>query len=318
MVTSRFVVKLNDFGLFSFRKDDPDPQISLYNKLWKAPESLRNPNIFSPESDIYSFGIILHEIAVRKGPFAIKLIDDKILFDELQKIIDQVIAGPNIDNQYRRPDTNVTELNDDIIDMMTMCWHEDPLQRPTIDSFRVKLKNCRKFRPPPEKLMENMVKMMEVYQDQLEDLVDKRTQQLDEEKKKTETLLYQMLPESVARQLICGQTVIPETFENVTIFFSDIVGFTKLSKSSTPMEIVTFLNDLYCLFDSIVSQYKVYKVETIGDAYMVVSGLPLPYDQHCSEIASMALEMLEAIKTFQIRHRQDEHLKLRIGLHTGP
>ncbi|KAH7641403.1 guanylate cyclase-like protein 2 [Dermatophagoides farinae] len=318
LVTCRFVVKLNDFGLFSFRKEEPDAQIALYNKLWRPPETLRNPDVIGPEGDLYSFAVIVHEIAIRKGPFAIKLINDEILFEELQKIVDEVKAGPTSDGRIRRPDTTITDLHDDTIELMNLCWSEDPKTRPTIDALRIMVKNAQKFRPPPENLVENMVKMMEVYQNQLEDLVHKRTQQLDEEKRKTETLLYQMLPESVARQLITGETVIPETYETVTIFFSDIVGFTKLSATSTPMEIVTFLNDLYCLFDSIVSHYNVYKVETIGDAYMVVSGLPIRYEHHYTEIASMALEILEAIKTFQIRHRQNQYLQLRIGIHTGP
>lgn len=111
-----------------------------------------------------------------------------------------------------------------------------------------------------------------------------------------------MLPPFIADELKNGHHVKPEAYESVTIFFSDIVGFTALSAQSSPMEVVDFLNDIYTCFDAIIENYGVYKVETIGDAYMVASGLPIRNGQeHAREISRMALSLREAMSTYKVR-----------------
>ncbi|ELU06421.1 hypothetical protein CAPTEDRAFT_44392, partial [Capitella teleta] len=137
------------------------------------------------------------------------------------------------------------------------------------------------------------------------------------EKRRTEALLYQMMPRTVADQLKSKKNVDAEYFNSVTIYFSDIVGFTSMSAESTPMQVVDMLNALYSIFDSSIDRYDVYKVETIGDAYMVVSGLPTPTIHHAAEIGMLALELRNCMTDFRIPHLPDQTVHLRIGLHTG-
>lgn len=317
LITSRWVLQVADFGLHELRSNASNTTITDYeyyrNLLWKAPELLHqssNLQKFSQKGDVYSFGIILHEIMQRRGPFGNIMLPPK-------EIISKVMNGPSETGVLFRPSLLELDCEDYIINTIKECWAEKPENRPDFRQIREKLKPMRQGMKT--NIVDNMMEMMEKYANNLEELVDERTSQLQDEQKKTEALLYRMLPKSVAAQLIKGEVVSPESFDAVTIYFSDIVGFTEMSADSTPMEVVTFLNDLYTIFDAIISHYNVYKVETIGDAYMVVSGLPLRNDDlHASEIASMALELLETVKTFKIRHRPNHLLKLRIGIHTGP
>ncbi|CAD5112888.1 DgyrCDS2098 [Dimorphilus gyrociliatus] len=148
--------------------------------------------------------------------------------------------------------------------------------------------------------------------------VSKKTHEVEEEKNRADKLLYQMLPKSVAELLKQQRKVHAEFYDCVSIYFSDIVSFTTLSAKSSPNEIIDLLNSLYGLFDSCIDSFNVYKVETIGDAYMVVSGIPKKIEHHAVEIANMALKLLKSVENFSIPHLPDETLKLRIGLHSGP
>ena len=152
----------------------------------------------------------------------------------------------------------------------------------------------------------------------LYDTFSHRTNELRGEKDRVEHLLMELLPRSIAENLKLGRRVAPEVFESVTIFFSDVVSFTRISAAGTPMDVVRMLNLMYTLFDDIAANYDVYKVATIGDAYFVASGVPLPNgDLHAIEISKMAQHLLRAVSSLYIPHIPDESLKLRVGIHTG-
>ncbi|XP_060726359.1 atrial natriuretic peptide receptor 1 [Tachysurus vachellii] len=314
VVDNRFVLKITDYGLSSFRTESNSEDAHCYyaRKLWMAPELLRMgspPAGGTQKGDVYSFGIILQEVALRKGIF---YIEEETLSPK--EIVDRVALG---EWPYLRPAINTQVHSEELGLLMQRCWAEEPAERPEFSYIKVFLH--KQNREHSRDILDNLLSRMEQYANNLEELVEERTQAYLEEKRKAEALLYQILPHSVAEQLKKGETVQAEAFDSVTIYFSDIVGFTTLSAESTPLQVVNLLNDLYTCFDAIIDNFDVYKVETIGDAYMVVSGLPVRNGKmHACEIARMSLALLEAVKTFKIHHRPDQQLKLRIGIHSGP
>ncbi|XP_062604007.1 guanylate cyclase 32E-like isoform X2 [Saccostrea cucullata] len=315
LVDSRWVLQIADFGLqqlFSKEMNTKGDTERQYDELlWTAPELLRSKNAHTygtQKGDTYSFAIILYEIHGREGPWG----NTKYTPAE---IVNHVIR--DADETPFRPDITRLSCEDFIKQCITECWHEAPDFRPDFKYIRVRLKPMQQGLKP--NIFDNMLAIMEKYANNLEALVAERTEQLSEEKQMTENLLYRMLPRPIANKLKRGHYVNPECYDSVTMYFSDIVGFTALSAESTPMQIIDMLNELYTCFDSIIAHYDVYKVETIGDAYLVVSGLPIRNgDNHAGEIASMSLKLLSAILSFKIKHRPDDTLKLRIGIHSGP
>ncbi|KAM9319870.1 guanylate cyclase soluble subunit beta-2-like [Gastrophryne carolinensis] len=140
---------------------------------------------------------------------------------------------------------------------------------------------------------------------------------LEIEKRKTETLLYAMLPPHVANQLKEGKKVQAGEFPTCTILFSDVVTFTNICSACEPIQIVNMLNAMYSRFDSLTSVHDVYKIETIGDAYMVVGGVPVPVETHAERIANFALAMRIAAKEVT-NPVTGNPIQIRVGIHTGP
>ncbi|KAJ8405827.1 hypothetical protein AAFF_G00312640 [Aldrovandia affinis] len=311
VVDGRFVLKVTDYSYNEVLEAQRFPYVQPPPEqlLWMAPELLRvsYPGLSgSLPGDVYSFSIIMQEVVIRGPPFCMLGLSAEELIQKLQK--PPPLCRPVVSPDYAPPEC---------IQLMKQCWSEQPEKRPPFEEIFDQFKNVNKGKKT--NIIDSMLRMLEQYSSNLEELIRERTEELEIEKQKTEKLLTQMLPPSVAEALKVGCTVEPEYFEGVTLYFSDVVGFTTISANSEPIEVVDLLNDLYTLFDAIIGNHDVYKVETIGDAYMVASGLPVPNgDRHAAEISNMALDILSAVGTFKMRHMPDVPVRIRIGLHTGP
>jgi len=136
------------------------------------------------------------------------------------------------------------------------------------------------------------------------------------EQERSEQLLLNILPASIAERLKTKQQTIADGFENVSILFADLVGFTRLSARIGPTELVVMLNKLFSEFDRLAEHYHVEKIKTIGDAYMVCAGLPAARPDHAEVIAEMALSMRDVVAAYN--RDNDTDLSIRIGINSGP
>ncbi|NJM19072.1 MAG: PAS domain S-box protein [Richelia sp. RM2_1_2] len=138
---------------------------------------------------------------------------------------------------------------------------------------------------------------------------------LQHQQQQTERLLLNILPVSIANRLKQGAGIIADNFDDVTVLFADIVGFTQIAASVSATTLVSLLNQIFSVFDRLSLKYGLEKIKTIGDAYMVVGGLPTRMDNHPQAVASMALEMQDAMIVFN--QRNNLNFSIRIGIHTG-
>nr|AAG23826.1 guanylyl cyclase [Heterodera glycines] len=304
LIDDRWQIKLSEFGLRFFRAHEKREAKDL---VWTAPELLRDNDIVGNKfGDVYSFSIVSSEIVNMKPIWE---------QDEAKGNVERVRTGGK---RAFRPklEPSSQDLSPALLHLIKDCWDESPAERPKMETVTALLQSMNTGRST--NLMDHVFNMLEVYAGSLEEEVEERTKELVEEKKKTDILLYRMLPKQVADKLKLGQSVEPETFDCVTVFFSDVVSFTTIASKCSPLQVVNLLNNLYTLLDSIIAEFDVYKVETIGDGYLCVSGLPHRNGhEHAQHIAKMSLAFMRNLGSFTIPHLPIERLRLRIGIHTG-
>ncbi|MEO1520337.1 MAG: adenylate/guanylate cyclase domain-containing protein [Cyanobacteria bacterium J06633_2] len=139
---------------------------------------------------------------------------------------------------------------------------------------------------------------------------------LEAEKARSERLLLNILPKVVASKLKEKQRAIADSFADVTVLFADIVGFTQIAAGIPPHDVVDLLNYIFSAFDSLADKHGLEKIKTIGDAYMVVGGLPMEIDNHAEAIADMALDMIKTME--HLSQEKGQLFQIRIGINTGP
>eukprot|EP01135_Chromosphaera_perkinsii_P002054 Nk52_evm15s216 gene=Nk52_evmTU15s216 len=352
VIDRRWTCKLNDYGLETLADGaalDIESEYDIYRSmLWAAPEimvelkefyvhhmartneRIENENAedkdqekavarknsskteveppqypMDQSADVFALGITMCQMVTRSMPFEHYAM-------EPEQIVEKVSEG-EIDLSFEsQGDEKCPPLLQDLI---IECCSFDPEERPSAKNVSDQI---TKMNPNKGSLTDNMAKMLENYAKNLEKIVADRTAQLAEQSDKVQTLLYEMLPREVADKLIMSEKIEPESFDCATIFFSDIVGFTKIAAQSTPIQVVDLLNMLYTSFDSTLAEWDVYKVETIGDAYMVVSGIPNRNgNEHVRQIALVSLHLMANVTELKIEHLPGAKFEMRVGVHSG-
>jgi len=156
--------------------------------------------------------------------------------------------------------------------------------------------------------------------DKLEQQVQVRTQELEKEKERSETLLLNILPEQTAEELKNQGFTETRSYDNASVLFSDFKGFTQMAEAMNSRQLVEILDQTFQAFDDLCDKYHVEKIKTIGDAYMCATGIPQTNEQHATLLVDFAMEMRESMKRINQKNKEKglPEWNLRIGIHSGP
>eukprot|EP00980_Cylindrotheca_fusiformis_P023385 scaffold10429_cov126-Cylindrotheca_fusiformis.AAC.16 len=280
LIDSRFRAKVADFGLATKNKNGLSG-----TPFWMAPEYLRRKTEYTTSCDIYAFGMIMYEIYSRKIPYE----------GQNPKKILRKVCDPRINYRPSAPKTCPRRMTE----IMQKCWSSDPFFRPVAKDLDLGFGDMSINDAEP---------IVAEVNPRLRTGVP------------TGDMLYKVFPKKVADQLNAGQKVEPETHDNVTVFFSDIIRFTDISRALTAVKVCDMLDRLYLAFDQLANQHGVFKVETIGDAWMGVTNLEgNQNDTHAKRVAEFAIDAVEAAGRVLIDEDDPRAgcLHIRVGFHSG-
>eukprot|EP00980_Cylindrotheca_fusiformis_P023386 scaffold10429_cov126-Cylindrotheca_fusiformis.AAC.17 len=280
LIDSRFRAKVADFGLATKNKNGLSG-----TPFWMAPEYLRRKTEYTTSCDIYAFGMIMYEIYSRKIPY-----EGQNPKKTLRKVCD-----PRINYRPSAPKTCPRRMTE----IMRKCWSSDPFFRPGAKDLDLGFGDFSLHDAEPIVAEINTRLRTGVA---------------------TGDMLYKVFPKKVADQLNAGQKVEPETHDNVTVFFSDIIRFTDISRALTAVKVCDMLDRLYLAFDQLADRHGVFKVETIGDSWMGVTNLEgNQNDTHAKRIAEFAIDAVEAASRVLIDEDDPRAgcLHIRVGFHSG-
>ncbi|OQV15548.1 Atrial natriuretic peptide receptor 1 [Hypsibius exemplaris] len=324
LVDSRFVLKISGSGLGCFRSSedleapfDHQTDRDFRPLLWRAPELLQTKMIpqGTPKGDVYSFAILIQQIILIKPPYGTNA-ESWNMSDSFIK--DIVLEVKRTSLSPIRPRVPRLACPGYLHDVMNNCWSEDPNQRPTFSRVQATLRKVGGF--DRRNIVDHLIRRMEQYAATLETTIAESVRGFMEEKKRSEELLYSILPRFVAQSINKGEVILPKTHTSTTIYFSHLDGWEDIiARTKSPRELTKALNAFYTVCDDIIETHDVYKVETSSDSYMIVSGLPIANGtRHVAIISSMSLELMDAVKDRSFTTSFDTSCRLRIGMNSGP
>ncbi|XP_055344151.1 atrial natriuretic peptide receptor 2-like [Paramacrobiotus metropolitanus] len=316
LIDKHFILKIGEFGcetlvsLLANEHIKTAIHVPVKKLYWTAPEMLNYQMMPNRATDVYAVGVILLEILSSDYPYPDPEQECKCL---LEKISSGAVTPLTI-----QKDENIRRLRPDLLACLEWTFHLDPNKRPTVAKLlRTLLRQEENFFPGSkrsDRLVDQIMERLNRYAAELEDRVAKQTSDLIKERAQCDTILRQILPGNIVEKLRRCEHVGAEVFDSVTIMFFDLYGFEVSIHQKRLTDLMDLLNAVESQTDSCVNDVDAFKVEAIGDNFMIVSGAPVCNgSRHVGEICKLAISLRSKLEKLL----EGREMQLRMGLHSG-